>query len=313
MGFITKYGKVDGQIPITGGRIFWVSPGDSYIAGGKAYEATDRNDGLSPNKALRTINAAALRTTEDAGDVIVLLPGTHTPTDEGTDDGGAVLRGVTITGMPSGRGNMLGQRSIVGPPSGAVFNQCLSLYGKCEVSNLGFIPKTAVRALITRAGSSVAIRNCYFDLETPVISVSTRGILLSGPNGLIENCYFASDGAQGAGILALNASASDCVIRDCVLACSAGTWAAAIEAYATALRLIVQDCMFQGSGTGLISDCIRGATGAGDGSLQAIRNIASVRTNDIVDAYDAGTAEIAENYTATVGGGAGFALETTTN
>ena len=56
MGYITKYGTIWGNIPNTGGRVFWVSPADTYTVDGKTYRASDNADGLSPERAKRTIN-----------------------------------------------------------------------------------------------------------------------------------------------------------------------------------------------------------------------------------------------------------------
>jgi hypothetical protein len=81
MGYLTKYGSMWGAIPMTGGQVFWVAPAASYTVDGRAYSASDDNDGLSPERALRTVNRACALATASVGDVIALLPGAHvTPT-----------------------------------------------------------------------------------------------------------------------------------------------------------------------------------------------------------------------------------------
>ena len=79
---LSKYGDTLDQIPEMCGRVFWVAPTDTYPAMGSIHPASDRNSGLSPDKACRTINHVIdSLVTADAGDTVVLLPGTHTPQD----------------------------------------------------------------------------------------------------------------------------------------------------------------------------------------------------------------------------------------
>jgi hypothetical protein len=79
MGYLTKYGAQYGDLPMSMGKtIFFVAPAASYTVGGNAYSASDNNDGLSPERALLTIGQAITNATANAGDVIALLPGTHT-------------------------------------------------------------------------------------------------------------------------------------------------------------------------------------------------------------------------------------------
>lgn len=97
MPFVTKYGTYFGLPPAALGRIHFVSSGDSYTVDGRSYSASDDNDGLSPERALRTIAQAYTNITASAGEVIFLLPGTHSPA--------ATVRiqkaGVTIAGARS--------------------------------------------------------------------------------------------------------------------------------------------------------------------------------------------------------------------
>ena len=95
--FVTKYGTYFGLPPAALGRIHFVSPGDSYTVDGRSYSASDDNDGLSPERAVRTIAQAYTNITASAGEVIFLLPGTHSPA--------ATVRlqkaGITIAGARS--------------------------------------------------------------------------------------------------------------------------------------------------------------------------------------------------------------------
>src|SRR3990167_1003084 len=78
MSYLTKYGTLWGDVPQTTGDVWWVSPADSYTVAGKTYSASNDNDGLSPDRALRTPAQAITNATADAGDIIAMLPGTHT-------------------------------------------------------------------------------------------------------------------------------------------------------------------------------------------------------------------------------------------
>src|SRR3990167_3407471 len=98
MAYLTKFGSLWGAIPQTAGRVFWVAPTASYTVDGRAYSASDDNDGLSPEKALVTIDRAWNLVTANVGDVIVLLPGTHSPAASIAAD----IAGVTMMGLPAG-------------------------------------------------------------------------------------------------------------------------------------------------------------------------------------------------------------------
>src|SRR3990167_10358801 len=78
MAALTHYGPLWGTVPETTGNVWWVSPADSYTAGGKSYVASDGNDGNDPRRALRTPAQAISNATADNGDVVMMLPGTHT-------------------------------------------------------------------------------------------------------------------------------------------------------------------------------------------------------------------------------------------
>ena len=78
--YVTKYGTLFGHVPLQMGRVHFVSPGASYTINGDAYDASDDNDGLSPFRALRTIAQAQTNATANAGEVVMLLEGTHAHT-----------------------------------------------------------------------------------------------------------------------------------------------------------------------------------------------------------------------------------------
>ncbi len=63
MGYVTKYGSFWGFVPQTSGNVHWVAPAATYTLEGRAYSASDGNDGLSPERALLTLNQAITNAT----------------------------------------------------------------------------------------------------------------------------------------------------------------------------------------------------------------------------------------------------------
>lgn len=288
-----------GQIPQTAGNVYWVAPAASYnIAGtsaGRGYSASDDNDGLDPRRALLTIDRAWNLVTADAGDVIVLLPGTHSPAASIAAD----VAGVTMTGLPAGSGNFFRQKTAIDAVTG---DQNINVTAAdIEIAFLHLVPVTADSAIDLSADADRChIHHCSFDMATAAASTGTMGVDVIGAasNVLIENCYFECDGAQGPAITV--GAAIDSLIQDCVASLSTGTWAAAMVTAAAVDRVIIRRCTFH-AGNATITAGILGTTG---GSASAVQ-INDCRFADsvtvAVDTYDAGTAEIAENYQAGVG------------
>ena len=105
MAYLTRVGSIWGQVPATTGNVYWVAPADTYTADGRAYTSSDDNDGLSPERALRTLGEAITLATAAAatvaGDTIVLLPGDHTITAQATlSKAGVTLMGIRGSGHP---------------------------------------------------------------------------------------------------------------------------------------------------------------------------------------------------------------------
>jgi len=141
MAFLTKYGTLWGAIPQTAGRIFWVAPAASYTVDGRAYIASDDNDGLSPERALVTIDRAWNLVAANVGDVIVALPGTHSPSASIAAD----VAGVTLMGLPSGAGNMMRQKTAIAAVTG---DQNINVTAAdIEIAFLHLVPVTADSAI----------------------------------------------------------------------------------------------------------------------------------------------------------------------
>ena len=245
MALITKYGSIWGAIPNTAGRVFWVAPTSPYLVEGRAYDASDGNDGLSPERALVTINRATVLATANAGDVVVLLPGTHTLTVAITPN----VAGITYMGLPSGAGNKIFQRTVI---AGTTAANCINLTAAdCEFAYLHVRPSVGQIGIdLSAAASRGNIHHVSFDMFTAAASVSTRGVNFSGAaaHAIVENCTFLVAGAQGAGVRV--GAALDTIVQDCDFIVRSGVWPAGLLVGAAGgMRNTIRRCTFIAAGT----------------------------------------------------------------
>lgn len=306
MSFLTKYGTLWGAIPQTAGRVFWVAPGDSYTVDGRTYVASDDNDGLSPEKALRLVTRG-VNLADAAGDVVVLLPGTHTVTASIAAD----TANVTIMGLPGGRGNYLQPRAIL---ACSAVDQTLNVTAAgVEIAHIGFASTTSqASALIdfSAAADNLHIHDCSFDLFTATAATTILGIDAIGAANfvLIDHCYFACDGAFGANV---DMTATlDSVVSNCVFQQSAGTLAAAITVGAATDRLLVTDCTFQITNAAAVTACVDGTGATIASGVLVQRCIFGDRNTVPIDNFDAAECELAEDYEAGLGSTDGGVLIT---
>ena len=305
MSYLTKVGLIWGAIPQTAGSVYWVAPSASYTVDGRAYRASDDNDGLSPERALVTVDRAWNLVTADAGDVIVLLPGTHSPSASIAAD----VAGVTMMGLPAGAGNFLKQKTTIAAVTG---DQNVNVTAaNIEIAYLNFIPVTADTAIdISAAGDNCHIHHCSFDMATPAANTGTIGIegIGAASNVYIHHCWFDSDGAQGGGIVA--GAIVDSLIEDCVFGNSAGTWAAGMTIVeAGASRIVVRRNLFYCTGTAMTVGILGADLTAANSVFIHDNRFGSLVTTPI-DTFGAADAEISENYDFGVGAGDGGAIIT---
>jgi hypothetical protein len=296
VAYITRYGTLHGQIPQTGGRIFWVAPAAQYTVVGNTYAASDNNDGLSPERALLTLAQAITNATANVGDVIVLLPGAHSwATSVALNKAG-----LTIWGLPGGAGNPLYKRVSI--TTTATADQIINVTAAdVEIAHLSVIPITAAAGIdFSAAANNLYIHDCHFDLQTPAVNIATLGIDALGAAGkvAIERCYFESDGAQGVGI-DMTATV-DSLVQDCIFVNSAGTWAAAISTGAATDRCVIRRNYFQCTGTAMTTGIDGTGASLAQGVLISDNRFGSLVTVPI-DGFDATEAEISENYDFGVG------------
>jgi len=300
MSFLTKYGTIHGMLPQGAGNIYWVSPSDGYTVDGRAYRASDDNDGLSPERALRTIGRAWNLVTANAGDVIMLIPnGASAGHVVQTASVAADIAGVTMWGMPSGRGNQL--RNRVSVTTDITADQIINVTAAdIEFGYFDIIPITASDAIdLTAAADGFYMHNFKVDMTTPAVSTSTIGLTLAATeNILLEDFSVICDGAQGNAIDATGAI--DSVIQNFKMLQSAGTWASAILCGAATTQLHIHKGMFLPSNATLTEGINgTGATIASGVLVTDCRFADSVTV--AIDSFSAGECEIAENFQLGVG------------
>jgi hypothetical protein len=307
MAYLSRYGSLWGAIPQTPGRVFWVSPGDSYTVDGRSYPASDNHDGLSPERALRTLTQAMTNVTASADDVIVLLPGVHS----WTASIAASKARVTIMGLPCGAGNFIRPRaSIVTSAANEVINVTAA---DVEIANLRVIVVTAQRGIdFTLAADRLFIHDCSFDMATPAVSTSTIGIgataaTIAASHVLIAHNYFEIDAAQGPAI-ALGDCKDFVVENNTVAVQAAATLAAAMTQDGVLGWGVYRNNDFLCQRGGAITIGIRGTDITSPSSVGIFRNFFGDDVTVPIDDWGAGDAYIAENYKAQVGAAAGGVL-----
>lgn len=311
MGFLTKYGTLWGMIPQTSGRVFFVAPTAQYVVEGRTYGASDNNDGLSPERALLTVAAATALCTANVGDVVMLLPGTHTMTAVST----LSVAGVTYTGVPGAtlparvRGASAGSRNRTIVTAAAATNTFNITAVDVEVAYLHFTAVSAVRSIsLANTADRAYLHDLTFNMAvTDSLATIGIGLNFSGTGTtttlddvVIRNCYFLCVGAQGGAIEAAN-TCLDTTIESCTFKHGGDTaWANAIF-FATGISVgtFVRDCDFLVRATGTtITDAIDTQVNTVDGSNIVYRcyvpvgggafNCTATADGIVVDSYTAG-------------------------
>lgn len=282
--------------------MFWVAPSSPYYIDGRSYDAADENDGLSPERALLTvargltlagISANTGASISNTGEVVMLLPGTHTVTAQVRMQ----TAGVTLTGLPVNKTDQ--PPSFAGPAKPAAVltstgtNQnLLSIEASnIEVANLTLRPTAGFAAVVFRNQPTVdnlSIHDCVVDLFTPTVNANTTGIDFANradsattPPGsystkagtgtpVIATVYvdrvtfWARDGV-GRGVECATVSG---VIRNChFLHGQAGTWGTPFMVATNTRELLVDNCIWTTGGT--MAVCVDGSS-AGTTTLRAM-------------------------------------------
>ncbi len=311
MSGITKYGTIWGQVPYTTGRVFWVAPSASYTVEGKTYSASDNNDGLWPNRALLTVNQAVTNATADVGDVIVLLPGSHSWSATQTIS----KAGIKVLGIAGGLvdPSEVGTRTtrydaaVTTTASAAVFTVSAA---RVEIAYLHIVPAAGY------AGIAVAADDANFhDLTwnmTTAANTATFGISVTGATTRprFSNNYVYVTDNQGPFLRCASASgAMDGGVLQKSLIVLAGTtaWDDVVEITTGVDNFTVRDCDFIHSSGAIMTDVIDVTGNTNDNAVMVMRCYHSV-AGDLTEATATSDIQICNNYIATIQGGSGGTL-----
>lgn len=314
MGLLTQYGLLAGLVPVTTGRVFWVSPSASYTVAGETYSASDYNDGLTPFSAFRTVDYAIGKTTANVGDVVVLLPGAHSVSATVTLD----IVGVTVTGIPATQGVGGSARASRGPSknktsitttetAGMIFTVTAT---DVEIAWLHFIPITAGAGVsVSSAAHRFFSHDNTFALgstaQTATFGITFPvGVTAPNLNSVIRNCYFLADGAVGPAIRAAQSVHGLKIESSTFELTGIAAWAKAIQTTLANVGVHIRDCDFvQPTLTTTVITAAIDVTGmTADSSCQVYRCYFPEGCDGIVSTAT-GDVALAESYTANSTGG----------
>lgn len=293
----SRNGMFSGMEVETPGKVHFVVPTTAYDADFTVAMAASwaRENNQLVFDSFKLAHDAAV---DGRGDVIVLLPGTHTVA---TASIAMSKTGVRVFGPEAWFG-----RKVHRPSAVLTTSVTADQIANVTAPDVGFYgvtiqPITASAGIdLSAAANYFQMIDCHFDLNTPAVNTATVGVAALGAatGVLIQGCSALSDGAQGNCIVAT--ALVDSVIRDCVFEHNAGTWASCIITGAGTKGLLIEHCRFDSTGTAMTVG-ING-TGADQARGVFIRycdfgNLVTVG----VDNYNATMAQINECYKAGVG------------
>ncbi len=325
MPFVTKYGTYFGLVPAQVGRVHFVAPSDSYTVDGRTYSASDDNDGLSPERALRTIAQAYTNITASAGEVIFLLSGTHSPA--------ATVRlqkaGITIAGVRSSfASDLVASSAFAGIPMPSIVNFATAAApgfsieaNNIEICFVEIRPASGFGGVIFRNANPDALYMHDFVINMAAgqaISLDTAGIdfgyradtaglasrsmsrltqTTTKATAYLANFSVISGGANGWGVLTATV---DVTVVGGRFHNRSGAWASPFVVATGTGYVFVQGSHWTCSGTTGIGTCIDGTAAGTIAQKVTIRDcrfpVLNPGTNSPVDNFTAGVAGISESY-----------------
>lgn len=310
MGFLTKWGSQWGAFPTLTGRMFFVAP-STYTLEGRVYSSSDNNDGLSPERALSTINQFVTNATADSGDVCVVLPGSYTFTATQTIS----KAGLKILGIPGGppeyheRGTRTTQyqASITTSASVDLFTVTAA---RTEIGFLHLIPK-ASKAGINLAANDANFHNLTWNITTAA-ATDTFGISVTGASARprFSNHYVYVSDNQGPFLRCAASTAGmdgGALMRSRIILAGTTAWDDVVEITTGVDNFDVVDNDFMCSSGGLITNCVNTTGNTNDHSVRVMRCMHPVSTT-LTTATATSDIVLCNNYIATIRGGTGGTL-----
>lgn len=312
MGFLTKYGSFWGDIPLTTGRIFWVAP-SNYTVEGRSYSSSDNNDGLSPERALTTINQAVTNATADVGDTIVVI-GSNTFTATQTIS----KAGLRIMGLPGGpvdahsHGTRTTRYASSVTTSGSVDLFTITA-ARTEIAYLHLVP-VAGKAGINLAADDANLHDLTWNITTAA-NTATFGISVTGASARprVSNNYVYVSDNQGPFIRCASASGGmdgGVFRRSTIVLAGSTAWDDVVEITTGVDNFLVADCDFIASSGARITQCVNATGNTNDNGVTVMRCMFPVGVN-LTTATATSDISLCNNYISTINGGTGGTLATT--
>ena len=285
MALITRYGSLFGEIPQTTGRMYFVAPAASYTVDGRAYAASDGNDGLHPERAVLTVQRGIDLCTADVGDTVVLLAGTHTQTATiNVNKAGITIWGVAASEHTFNRhagANSDNARAVVDMTGTSDELLNITVAGV----ELGFLVLRGTSAFscfsfqTTDAMDGLYFHDLVVDQSLGVPSLDTRGIDFGNRRGgvgharltlgsqepvgrataYLERVTVINRGANGEGV---HLATGHFWVKDCKIDNRGGTWASPFV-WATSAVGQAEQVIFVNAGTLSSGMTSAGQTGTG--------------------------------------------------
>ncbi len=315
MSFLTKYGTLWGAVPVTSGRIFWVAPSASYTVDGRTYVGSDGNDGLSPERALITVNQAVTNATADVGDIIMLLPGSHSWSATQTIS----KAGLKVLGLPGGpidphehgtRTTRYAAAVTTTLAAGAVFTVSAA---RVEIAYLHVVPIVSGTGIAISAAADVNIHDLTWNISTAA-ATDTFGITVTGatPRPRLSNMYVYVSDNQGPFLRCASATAGmdgGVLQRSMVVLAGTTAWDDVVEITTGVDNFTIRDCDFVCSSGALMTDIVDVTGNTEDQAVLVMRCMHAVNA-DLTEATATSDIQLCNNYAATIQGGTGGTLST---
>lgn len=315
MAYLTKYGTLWGDFPISTGRIFFVAPSATYTVDGRTYSASNDNDGLSPERALLTVNQAVSNAAADVGDIIALLPGSHSWSATQTIS----KAGLKILGIPGGplsshehgtRTTRYDSAVTTTLAAGAVFTVTAA---RVEIAYLHIVPIVSGAGVALSAAADANIHDVTWNITTAA-ATDTFGITVTGacPRPRVSNQYVYVSDNQGPFIRCASATgdmSGGVFQRSLVVLTGTTAWDDVVEITTGVAQFIVRDVDFVSASGGVMTDVIDSTGNTTDYSVIIMRCMFGVG-DDLSETTATSDVQLCNNYIATISGGTGGTLST---
>lgn len=315
MAYITKFGSLWGAIPQTTGRVFFVAPSATYTVEGRTYPASDNNDGLSPERALLTVNQYVTNATADVGDVCMLLPGSHSWAATQTIS----KAGLKVLGVMGGpidphehgtRTTRFDSAVTTSLAAGAVFTVTAA---RVEIAYIHVVPIASGTGFALSAAADTNIHDITWNISTTG-ATDTIGISVTGacPRPRFSNQYVFVTDNQGPFLRCASATGGmdgGVLQRSLVVLTGDTAWDDVVEITTGVDNFLIRDCDFMHSSGAIMTDVVDVTGNTNDHAVMILRCYHQV-AGDLSEATATSDVTLCNNYIATIAGGTGGTLST---